>query len=76
MSEKVPKKLLPRDVRTRWNSTFEMLAVALPHRVVINKMCEDKAYSLWAYELSQEDWRIARHLHKVLQVRPPPEPCP
>ena len=75
MSEGAPETLLPRDVRTRWNSTFDMLAGALTHRVVIDKMCADKSYGLRAYELSSAEWRIARHLHKVLEVRPPPEPC-
>ncbi|TFK47877.1 hypothetical protein OE88DRAFT_1605874, partial [Heliocybe sulcata] len=29
---------MPRDVRTRWNSTFDMLAFAIEHREVIDKM--------------------------------------
>ena len=66
--------LLPRDVRMWWNSTFDMLVGSLTHRTVIDKMCADKAFGLRAYELSSAEWRIARHLHKVLEVRPPPEP--
>ncbi|KAL1657551.1 hypothetical protein GGF50DRAFT_25191, partial [Schizophyllum commune] len=31
-------KLLPRDVRTRWNSTYDMLVSALEHRDAIDKM--------------------------------------
>ena len=74
VSEKAPETLLPRDVRTRWNSTFNMLVDALTQGVVIDKMCADKAFGLRAYELSNAEWRIAHHLHKVLEVRPPLEP--
>ncbi|KAI4293592.1 hypothetical protein K525DRAFT_179664, partial [Schizophyllum commune Loenen D] len=31
-------KLLPRDVRTRWNSTYDMLVSALEHREAIENM--------------------------------------
>ncbi|KAI4293806.1 hypothetical protein K525DRAFT_181459, partial [Schizophyllum commune Loenen D] len=31
-------KLLPRDVRTRWNSTYDMLVSALEHRDAIERM--------------------------------------
>ncbi|KAI0745592.1 hypothetical protein C8Q76DRAFT_598751, partial [Earliella scabrosa] len=35
-------RLLPRDVRTRWNSTYDMLETALKYRKVVDAMCADK----------------------------------
>ncbi|KAI0752332.1 hypothetical protein C8Q80DRAFT_1067557, partial [Daedaleopsis nitida] len=40
------ERLLPRDVRTRWNSTYEMLDVALKYRQAVDKICEDKQNKL------------------------------
>ncbi|TRM62978.1 hypothetical protein BD626DRAFT_358107, partial [Schizophyllum amplum] len=31
-------KLLPRDVRTRWNSTYDMLVSALEHRAAVEQL--------------------------------------
>ena len=68
-AEGLPIKLLPQDVRTQWNSTFDMLDGALKARVVVDKMTGDKAHGLRAYELSDEEWEIARQLREVLKVR-------
>ncbi|PIL36561.1 hypothetical protein GSI_00250 [Ganoderma sinense ZZ0214-1] len=67
-AEGLPEKLLPRDVRTRWNSTFDMLDGALKARVVVDKMTGEKAHGLRAYELSEDEWEIARQLRHVLKV--------
>ncbi|TFK73076.1 hypothetical protein BDN72DRAFT_745039, partial [Pluteus cervinus] len=36
------RKLLPRDVRTRWNSTYDLLVVAIKYRKAVDKMTSDK----------------------------------
>ncbi|PIL26320.1 hypothetical protein GSI_12076 [Ganoderma sinense ZZ0214-1] len=63
-AEGLPVKLLPRDVRTRWNSTFDMLDCVLKARVVVEKTTGDKAHGLRACELSDEEWEIAGQLRK------------
>ncbi|PIL33222.1 hypothetical protein GSI_04672 [Ganoderma sinense ZZ0214-1] len=67
VSQKVPNTLLPRDVRTRWNSTFDMLEGALSHKKVVDKMTGDKTNGLRACELSKDEWQTAAQLYKVLE---------
>jgi len=59
---------MPRDVATRWNSTFEMLEFALEYRVAIEKVTSDRKLDLRKYELSDEQWGSVEELCEVLQV--------
>ena len=68
-------RLLPRDVKTRWNSTYDMLETALKYRKVVDAMCADKKNNLRGCELSKREWEIAAQLRATLKVRVPPEPC-
>jgi hypothetical protein len=61
-------RILPRDVVTRWNSTFYMLSFALEYRTVIDNMTADKALKLREFELEEEDWLIVEELVAILQV--------
>jgi hypothetical protein len=49
------EKLLPRDVTTRWNSTFDMLDFAYSHRKALDLMTQDRANGLRDFELSEEE---------------------
>ena len=59
---------MPRDVPTRWNSTFDMLDFAVEHIAAINTITADRDMKLRKYELSEGDWDIARQLRDVLKV--------
>ena len=59
---------LPRDVRTRWNSMFRMLDVALEYHAAVAWMTESQANNLRQWELSDREWKIAMQLRDVLQV--------
>lgn len=63
-----PEKMMPRDVATRWNSTFDMLDFAVEHITAINTMTADRDMKLRKYELSENDWDIARQLRDALKV--------
>ncbi|KAL1748219.1 hypothetical protein HDZ31DRAFT_30289 [Schizophyllum fasciatum] len=61
-------KLLPRDVRTRWNSTYDMLVSALEHRDAIDKMYkrDDVVKEIEPLELSRHEWKCAEQLRDAL----------
>ena len=76
---KLASKIIPRDVSTRWNSTFNMLAFAVEYRKAIEKITSDRKNDLRQFELSGEEWVIAEELRDILKVRDTmalaPAPC-
>lgn len=63
-------KLMPRDVRTRWNSTYNMLSFALEYRTAVELLTSDQKNDLRQFELSEEEWDIVRELSDTLKVGP------
>ena len=63
-------RMMPRDVSTRWNSTFDMLEFALEYRAALNTMTDDRDMKLRKFELSKKEWGMASELCKALQVCP------
>jgi hypothetical protein len=59
---------MPRDVSTRWNSTFDMLEFAIQYRPAINAMTAACDFGLRQYELVPAEWKIASELRDVLKV--------
>ena len=60
--------MIPRDVKTRWNSTYDMLNIAVQYRTAIDELTANQKFALREYEMSTGDWKIAAQLCKVLQV--------
>lgn len=60
--------MIPRDVTTHWNSTFDMLDFCLTYAKAIRRITEDSTLGLRQYELSDVEWVIAGQLQTVLQV--------
>jgi hypothetical protein len=60
--------MMPRDVTTRWNSTFNMLDFAVEHITAIDAITSDHDMKLRQYELSEDEWDVARQLRDVLKV--------
>jgi len=60
---------MPRDVSTRWNSTYDMVNFAVEYRTALDSITSDCKMNLRQYELSWEEWRIADYLRSVLKVR-------
>lgn len=63
-------KLMPRDVRTRWNSTYAMLSFALEYRKAIENLTSDRKNDLRQFELSDNEWEIVQELSTTLKVGP------
>ena len=61
-------RMMPRDVETCWNSTYEMLSFAHIYRSAYNDITANRDMGLRAYELSIEEWKIVKDLADVLKV--------
>jgi hypothetical protein len=61
-------RMMPRDVITRWNSTFDMLNFAIDYRDALDNITSERDMKLRQFELSKEDWEMAVHLRDVLKV--------
>jgi len=60
--------MMPRDVATRWNSTYDMLEFASEYRTALNIMTADRDMNLRQFELSKREWAMATELCEALQV--------
>lgn len=60
--------MIPRDITTHWNSTFDMLDFAVEHITEINTITADHDIKLRQYELSEDNWNFACQLWDVLKV--------
>lgn len=64
----LPHCMMPHDVATQWNSTFDMLNFAIKYHPAIDTMTATRDFNLRKYELVPSDWGIARELQDVLEV--------
>ena len=62
--------MMPRDVSTWWNSTFDMVQFAVAYHEPLNDLTGCQAMKLWDYELMKDEWKIAEQLSGVLDVAP------
>ncbi|KAL1663636.1 hypothetical protein GGF50DRAFT_56515 [Schizophyllum commune] len=66
----LPETYIPRDVSTRWNSTYDMLEYVVEHAKPLKAYLgdEDHTFDLDVFALSSQEWRCARQLRKVLKA--------
>ncbi|KAG2747580.1 hypothetical protein P692DRAFT_201668339, partial [Suillus brevipes Sb2] len=65
---KLGDRIMPRDVSTRWNSTFDMLEFALEYRQAIDAITDTRKLGLGKYELKEYEWALVKQLRDVLKV--------
>ncbi|KAG1895341.1 uncharacterized protein F5891DRAFT_960282, partial [Suillus fuscotomentosus] len=56
------ERLIPHNVVTCWNSTYNMMKFVLAYKSVIDRIMADKSLKLRKYELDNEDWGIIKDL--------------
>ena len=61
-------RMMPRDVSTRWNSTYDMLDFALQYRVAIDSITGDRDMKMRDLELDAREWKLAGQLRDTLKV--------
>ena len=66
--KKLVVRKMPRDVTTRWNSTYDMLKFAAAYREPINKITGDRSMKIRQYEIKDEEWTIVEQLRDCLKV--------
>ncbi|KAL7280274.1 hypothetical protein ACG7TL_005187 [Trametes sanguinea] len=59
---------MPRDVVTRWNSTYLMVNFAIEYKRGLKRLTSDPDLGLRAYELTSEEWELAEQLRDLLKV--------
>lgn len=60
--------MMPQDVSTQWNSTFDMLRFAIEYRLAIDTITAERSMKLCDYELGKDEWKVAEELCEVLKV--------
>ena len=59
-------RMMPRDVATRWNSTYDMLVFALDYHQAIDEITADR--DMRKYKLSEDEWALVQQLGDVLAM--------
>jgi hypothetical protein len=62
------ERIMPRDVSTRWNSTFDMLDFAIEYQRAIDAISGDRDMKLRKFEMGKDEWELAIQLQNVLRV--------
>jgi hypothetical protein len=60
--------LIPRDVVTWWNSTYDMMSFVLKYQAAIDSITADKGLKLRRYRLDDKDWKIVSNLVSILEI--------
>ncbi len=60
--------MMPRDVTTRWNYTYEMLSFAYTYRDAYNELTRNRDMKMRKYEIEDSEWEIVKQLADVLKV--------
>jgi len=56
------KRMMPQDVATRWNYTYEMLNFAYNYRNAFNKLTGNRDMKMRKYEIEDAEWEIVKQL--------------
>ncbi|KAJ3770658.1 hypothetical protein FB446DRAFT_646578, partial [Lentinula raphanica] len=60
-------QVLPQDIATRWNSTFDMLNAFLQMKDLVSGFLDHSSYQLVEYILDEDEWEAIEGLVSVLK---------
>lgn len=63
------ERVMPRDVQTRWNTTYDMVDFAYTYKDAIMNITAIRDMKLRDYEIDEDEWEIIKQLRDVLKVR-------
>ena len=63
--------MMPCDVSTHWNLTYDILQFALNYCVPIDKITLNWELNLRKYELQDDEWAVAETLRDTLKAHMP-----
>ncbi|KIM35200.1 hypothetical protein M413DRAFT_46116, partial [Hebeloma cylindrosporum] len=59
--------MMPRDIATHWNLTYDMLEFANEYHAALNVMTADHDMNLRKFELSKKEWTMATELCDIFK---------
>ena len=64
----MPIKIIPRDVSTHWNSTFDVADFMCEYHVAIEAITDKRRLGLTDLALDDHEWDLLKQLCGVLKV--------
>ena len=61
-------RMMPWDVSTCWNSTFDMVDFAIDYKLAIDAITGNHDMKMQSLELDAAEWVIAKELHDTLRA--------
>ena len=61
-------QVIPWDICTHWNTTYDMLNFAYQYKKAVNKITDIQEMKLHVYEIEVHEWEIIWQLSDLLKV--------
>jgi len=62
--------IMPHNVKTHWNSMYDMLSFALKYKEALKELTSDLSNNLHSFKLNDTEWELVAEIMENLKVRP------